>query len=85
MKTLYKNSRLIAAAIVGTLTFSAGTAVAIAKDNATTPVRSSAANTQVDELGRFVVTSRGATYVRPAQGLGRFVVSQNGTIFLPSV
>lgn len=82
MKTLYKNSRLIAAAIVGTMVFSAGTAVALTKE---TSIKSKQVQTLQgpQDLGRFVITPTRATYLRPAEELGRFVVSQNGTTFVP--
>jgi hypothetical protein len=79
MKTLYKNTRLIAAAIVGSLVLSAGAAVALTKD--TEP--KNAKPVSVDNVGRFVVTPKGTQFVPPAESVGRFVISQHGAVFVP--
>jgi len=83
MKTLYKSSRLIAAAIVGTLVLSAGGAVALTKDARCET--QSVTMTQYEDMGRFVVTPTKVTYVvRPAEDLGRFVVTRHSAIFVPA-
>ena len=79
MKTLYKNTRLIAAAIVGSLVFSAGAAVALTKETG----QKSAKHAPVDNVGRFVVTPKSTQFVPPAELVGRFVVSQHGASFVP--
>ena len=59
MKTLYKSSRLIAAAIVGTLVLSAGAAIAVTKDATNCePCPASQSMTQAEDMGRFVVTPK---------------------------
>ena len=80
MKTLYKNTRLIAAVIVGSLVFSAGAAVALTKNSG----EKNATPIQIDNVGRFVVTPKGTQFVPPAESVGRFVVSQHGFVFIPS-
>ena len=83
MKTLYKNSRVIATAIVATLVLSAGGAVALAKD--TQCETKSVAMTQYENLGRFVVTPTKVTYVvRTSEDLGRFVVTRHSAVFVPA-
>lgn len=85
MKTLYKNSRLIAATIVGTFVLSTGAAVAVAKDSANCrPCLNSSAMAQVENVGRFVVTPNTVNFVAPAEVIGRFVVSQHGAVFVPA-
>lgn len=82
MKTLYKNSRYIAAAIVGTMVLSASGALALTHD---TPCETPTVSmTQVEDMGRFVVTPQKVTYVRPAEDLGRFIVSRHGAVFVPA-
>lgn len=89
MKTLYKSSRLIAAAIVGSLVLSGGAAVAFTTDtHRNAPAVDS---TYVEDLGRFEVTptkqthSEGATQAaREGESLGRFVVTRNSAVFVPA-
>ena len=85
MKTLYKSSRLIAAAIVGTVVLSAGTAMAIAKD--TTSCRECPdhqARANVEDMGRFEVTPNSVKFVAPNAMIGRFVVTERSAVFIPS-
>ena len=85
MKALYKSSRLIAAAIVGTLVLSAGAAIAVTKDATNCePCPASQSMTQAEDMGRFVVTPKTVTYVRPDEDLGRFVVSQHSATYVPA-
>ena len=79
MKTLYKNSRLIAAAILGTFVFSAGAAVAVSHDVSQAPT-----SAQVETVGRFVVTPKSMKFVAPVEVLGRFVVTQHTATFVPA-
>jgi hypothetical protein len=83
MKTLYKGTRLIAAAIVATLVLSTGAAVALTKD--TQLNKQAVTITHYEDLGRFVVTPKKVTYVDCAtQDMGRFVVTQSSAIFVPA-
>ena len=90
MKTLYKSSRLIAAAIVGSLVLSGGAAVALTND---ADHRSGAVDsTHYEDLGRFEVTPTKQTHVdssaslaRSATDLGRIVVTQRTAVFVPAV
>ena len=81
MKTLYKNSRYIAAAIVGTLVLSASGALALTKD-AQCETRA-VTMTQYEDMGRFVVAPQKVTHVRPAEDLGRFIVSRHSAVYIP--
>ena len=83
MKTLYKNSRSIAAAIVGTLVFSTGAALAITGEDSGSQGTALAA-TRVADMGRFVVTPKTANYVHPAEEVGRFVVNQHSAVYIPA-
>ena len=85
MKTLYKSSRVIAAAIVGTLVLSAGGAVAITKDSTSfEAARVNQTTTQAQEMGRFEVTPNTVKFVAPAEVMGRFVISQHRAVFVPA-
>ena len=77
MKTLYKNSHLVAAAIIGALLLSASAAVAVTGDD-------EGPAAQVESVGTFVVTPHGTTFVAPPELLGRFVVTQHGAVFVPA-
>lgn len=83
MTTLYKNTRLIAAVIVGSMVFSTGAAVALTNDIGQT-ARQIPKNVQMDNLGRMVVTPNTVKFVAPVESLGRFVVSQNNVAFVPA-
>ena len=83
MKTLYKNSRLIAAAIVGTFVFSAGAALALSHDGDV--VSQAPTPAQVENVGRFVVTPNTVKFVAPVKVIGRFVVTQHAATFVPAV
>lgn len=81
MQTLYKNTRLFAATIVGTLFFTAGAAVAV-----THPTQKNFDERSAETLGRFVVTPESSKFV-PASSketVGRFVVSQHSAVFVPA-
>jgi hypothetical protein len=88
MTTLYKNTSRIAAAIVASVVFSSGAAIALTHDRFE-PVKSVAApTTHDDNLGRFVVTPKSMSYVPAANttaSVGRFVVSQHRAVFVPAV
>ncbi|MBK7686741.1 MAG: hypothetical protein IPJ25_12610 [Rhodocyclaceae bacterium] len=85
MKTLYKSSRVIAAAIVGTLVLSAGAAVAITKDSTSCEAALvTQTTTQAQEMGRFEVTPNTVKFVAPAEVMGRFVISQHRAVFVPA-
>lgn len=83
MKTLYKNSHLISAAIVGAVMLAASTAVAVPKNSGHDGAQLLPIS-QVDDMGRFVITPKRATYVRPVHFLGRIVVSQHRAVYLSS-
>lgn len=82
MKALYKSSRYITAAILGSLVLSAGAAVALTQD-AQELASPAGEISQVQDMGRFVVTPKGASYVRPVKNMGRIVISQHGATYAP--
>lgn len=89
MKTLYKSSRLIAAAIVGSLVLSAGAAVALTTDAHRTVIAADAKH--INDLGRFEVTPTKQTHIESATAsvsesaiLGRFVVTRSNSVFVPA-
>ena len=60
--TLYKNSRIIAVAIVVTLVLAVGTVAAILMKP-----QEAAPEHRVDYVGRFVITPSGAEFIPPTQ------------------
>ena len=66
MKTLYKNTNVIAVAILCTMLLAAGTAVAVGHDRDVVQVANRNA-TQPETIGRFVVTPTKATYIASAK------------------
>lgn len=81
MKTLYRRSRIIAAAIVGSMLL-AGTALALTM-SADHRVRSSTTVDGAQDLGRFVVTPATTRYARPVENLGRIEVRRRGASYVP--
>jgi hypothetical protein len=79
MKTLYKSSSRIAAAIVGSLVLSTSAAIALTRQ-APAP----APLDDVASLGRFVVTAQRSQYQPPAEHLGRFIVTPQQSAFVPN-
>jgi hypothetical protein len=86
MKTLYKSTRLIAAAVVGSLVLSAGAAVALTKDAQCEPQVTTA--THYQDMGRFVVTPtkfrHTAQVALATTDLGRIVVTRTTAVFVPA-
>jgi hypothetical protein len=83
MTTLYKNIRVIAAVIVGSMVFSTGAAVALTKDSGQS-AHHPRESVQMDNLGRMVVTPNSFKHVAPVETVGRFVVSQHHMEFHPA-
>ena len=69
MKTLYKNTNLIALAILCTMLLATGTAVAVGHDRDVDQVAHRNA-TQPETIGRFVVTPTRATFIALAIAKG---------------
>ncbi len=69
MKTLYKNTNVIAVAILCTMLLTAGTAVAVGHDRNETQVANCTA-TQPETIGRFVVTPTKVTFIASAKANG---------------
>ena len=80
MKTLYKNTPRIAAAIVATLVVSTGAALAVTRD-----VTPALPVVEAAYVGRFVITPTSMKHVAPVQVVGRFVISQHSAAFMPAV
>lgn len=70
MKTLYRNTPRIAAAILAALIVTTGSAIALTHD--AQPLDPAA-----ETIGRFVVTPDQARFEAPAPTVGRFVVTPN--------
>lgn len=66
MKTLYKNTNVIAGVILCTMLLAAGTAIAVGHDRDVVKVTARNA-TQPETIGRFVVTPTKATYIASAK------------------
>ena len=66
MKTLYKNTNLIAGAILCSMLLTAGTAVAVVHERGDGQV-SNCSSMQADSLGRFVVTPTKASFIASAK------------------
>ena len=66
MKTLYKNTNLIAVAILCSMLLAAGTAVAVVHERDDIQV-ANCTSTQAESLGRFVVTPTKSTFIASAK------------------
>ena len=66
MKTLYKNTNLIAVAILCTMLLAAGTAVAVVHERDDVQV-ANRTSIQPETLGRFVVTPTKSTFIASAK------------------
>lgn len=71
MKTLYKNSKLIALVVVGTMLMAANTAVAVSHERQGPQALASRASSP-ELLGRFVVTPTKATFTAAASNTPNF-------------
>lgn len=88
MKTLYNNTGRIAAAIVGVMVLSVGTAVAVTKNGhqGANAVAMQSSVQEMETIGRFVVTPTKAEFeAKTTETVGRFVVSPDKVVFVPGV
>lgn len=76
MKTLYKNSSRIAAAIVGSMVFCSGVALALTTEFHEAP------GTEIHTVGRITVTPDGAEF-SPTATLGRFEITPTSGRYVP--
>jgi len=81
MKTLYRNTPRIAAALLAAFVVTTGSAIALTRD----AERAAAAPGAAETLGRFVVTPDHARFEAPAPTIGRFVVTPNASRYEPIV
>lgn len=83
MTTLYKNTRRIAATIMGTVILCGGTAIAMTRQ--APHAVPAAAQAQAETIGRFVVTPQSVRFERHAETIGRFVVSEQRVVFVAPI